>query len=206
MLNISKGSLSFNLSLEKRVSFSRFSLEKRDNSHVFPTKNVEKGKRLRNKEELRYKKKEIFIIGGTMKGLGSFGLFLGRLCLATIFVMAGIGKFLDFEGTAKYMESAGMTMIPFFLYGAAVVEILGGLSVFLGFKTRLGATLLLLFLIPTTIIFHGFWNLEGAMRMMQTTEFLKNLAIMGGLLYVIVCGPGRMSLDGSGAAQTTPKT
>lgn len=139
-----------------------------------------------------------------MKG-GSLGLLLGRICLSTIFILAGIGKFLDYEGTAKYMTEAGMTMIPFFLYGAALVEILGGLSLLFGFKTRLGATILLLFLIPTTLIFHAFWNYDGAMRTMQMIEFLKNLAIFGGLFYVVVCGPGRLSIDGSGAAQTNPK-
>lgn len=137
-----------------------------------------------------------------MRGLDSFGLLLGRICISIIFILAGIGKLMDVEGTAKYMESAGMTMIPFFLYAAAAVEILGGLSVLLGFKTRFGAIILLLFLIPTTVIFHGFWQAEGVTRAVLMIEFLKNLSIFGGLLYVLVCGPGKLSIDGSGNVET----
>lgn len=125
----------------------------------------------------------------------AFVMFLGRLALCAIFILAGIGKFMDYEGTAKYMESAGMTMIPVFLYAAAVVEILGGLSLLLGFKARIGAIVLLLFLIPTTLIFHSFWHLEGADRSLQQIMFLKNLAIFGGLLYVAACGAGKFSVD-----------
>lgn len=130
-----------------------------------------------------------------MKFLCSSMMFLGRICIAAIFILAGIGKFMDFDGTATYMASKGMTMIPLFLFGAATIEILGGLSLVLGYKTRLGAAILLLFLIPTTYIFHDFWNLEGAERTSQQIEFLKNLAIFGGLLYVIAVGAGRCACD-----------
>lgn len=140
-----------------------------------------------------------------MKGVCSFTLLLGRLCLCVIFILAGVGKLLDYENTAKYMESAGMTMIPFFLYGAAIVEILGGLSLLLGYHTRVGATILLLFLIPTTVIFHAFWNLEGAERAVQMINFLKNLGIFGGLLYVLGAGPGRFSIDGCAKVEVPNK-
>jgi len=130
-----------------------------------------------------------------MKGCCSFTLLLGRFFLGLIFLLAGIGKFMDYDGTAKYMEAMGMTMVPFFLYGAAIIECLGGLSLILGFKTRIGAALLLLFLIPTTLIFHSFWNFDGVERAMQMINFLKNLAIFGGLLYVLCIGAGRYSFD-----------
>jgi putative oxidoreductase len=131
-----------------------------------------------------------------MSTLCSLTLLLGRLCVSTLFILAGVGKLLDYEGTYQYMHSMGMLVIPFFLIGAAAVEIFGGLSLLLGFKTRIGATALLLFLIPVTVIFHNFWMVEDlAARQMQLVEFLKNLAIFGGLLYILSAGPGKISLD-----------
>jgi len=130
-----------------------------------------------------------------MNYLTAFGLFLGRVALCTIFILAGVGKFLNYDGTAQYMASKGMTMIPIFLVLAALVEICGGLSLLLGLRARMGATLLFLFLIPVTIIFHDFWNLTGPDKQAQMIEFLKNLGIFGGLLYVMSIGPGPWSID-----------
>lgn len=130
-----------------------------------------------------------------MKGVYSLTFLFGRICMCILFLWAGINKFLDYDNTAKYMQSYGMTMIPLFLYGAAAVEILGGLSLLLGYYTRAGASILLLFLIPTTLIFHSFWLLEGNERSMEMTHFLNNLAIFGGLLYVLSAGAGRFSVD-----------
>jgi putative oxidoreductase len=131
----------------------------------------------------------------TNMGVCSVGKLLGRICLSAIFLFAGIGKLVNYEGTLQYMASAGITMTPFFLIAAAAVEILGGLSLLLGYKIRFGALMLLLFLIPTTLIFHNFWTLQGADRQAQLVEFLKNLAIFGGLLFVGSTGAGCFSLD-----------
>lgn len=127
--------------------------------------------------------------------LCSLGLLLGRICLSAIFILAGIGKFMDYDGTVQYMASKGFTMIPVFLVMAAMVEIIGGLLILLGFRTHWGAAMLLLFLIPTTVIFHDFWNYQGAEQQMQMINFLKNLGIFGGLLYVLCIGAGKCSLD-----------
>jgi putative oxidoreductase len=127
--------------------------------------------------------------------LCSFGLLLGRLLISMIFILAGFGKFMDYSATAEYMASKGMSLVPVFLVAAALIEIIGGLAVLFGVKTRWGAALLLFFLIPTTLIFHDFWNFEDANRQVQMIEFLKNLAIMGGLLYVLCHGAGRISID-----------
>lgn len=139
-----------------------------------------------------------------MKFLRSFIMFLARLCIAATFILAGISKFINFDATMAYMTSKGMTLVPLFLFGAAFVEILGGLSLVFGYKTRLGAAILLLFLIPTTYIFHDFWNLNGADRAAQQIEFFKNLAIFGGLLYVVATGPGGCACDA--CCRNTKKT
>jgi putative oxidoreductase len=120
---------------------------------------------------------------------------LGRILLALIFLISGLGKIFDWQGTAGYMASKGMPLIPFFLLGAIVLELAGGLAVLLGFKARIGALLLIVFLIPATLIFHNFWTLTGMERQIQMIMFLKNLAIMGGLLLVVGLGPGPLSLD-----------
>lgn len=125
----------------------------------------------------------------------SFSLLIGRILLSLIFILAGVGKFMDYEGTAQYMASKGMTMIPVFLYSAAVVELLGGLALLIGYKIRIAAIVLILFLIPTTLIFHDFWNVDVIAKQLQMILFLKNLAIMGGLFYVLGSGAGKFSLD-----------
>lgn len=127
--------------------------------------------------------------------LGSLGMLLGRICLSLIFILAGISKFMDWDGTAQFMASKGMTFVSVFLVVAALIEIICGLSVLLGIRARLGALILLLYLIPATYLFHDFWNLEGPAAGMMRIEFLKNLAIFGGLLYVWSVGAGRWSID-----------
>ncbi len=115
--------------------------------------------------------------------------------LALIFIVSGINKIMDWDGTAGYMASKGMPMVPLFLLGALVFELVGGLSVLLGFKARMGAILLIIFIVPATLIFHNFWTLEGMERQIQMMMFMKNLAILGGLLLVLGLGPGPASLD-----------
>lgn len=130
-----------------------------------------------------------------MKTLRSLSTLTARLCLAGIFIFAGASKLIFLDQTTAYMESKGLTAIPLFLVGAALLELVGGLSLILGYKTRFGAAILLLFLIPTTFIFHDFWNTAGAYQTLQQIMFLKNLAIFGGLLYVLFDGPGSFSCD-----------
>jgi len=119
----------------------------------------------------------------------------GRVLLSLIFLAAGAGKLMDWTGTQAYMESHGMPLVPVLLVMAVLVEIGGGLAVLLGYQARWGALALLLFLIPATLIFHNFWAYDGMARQAQMQNFLKNLAIMGGLLLVVGFGPGPLSLD-----------
>ena len=94
-----------------------------------------------------------------------------------------------------YMESAGVPAPNILLPGAIVFLIVGSLSVMLGFKARLGAVLLLTFLILATYYFHAFWALEGQQQQEQTIQFMKNLSMMGAMLFIIANGSGPMSLD-----------
>ncbi len=115
---------------------------------------------------------------------------IARILIAAIFLMAGTQKVFDFSGTQQYMASKGMPLTALFLVGAILAELGGGLSVLLGLKARWGATALFLFLIPTTLIFHTEFSVQ-----LQVIMFMKNLAIMGGLLMVAYFGPGPVSID-----------
>lgn len=130
-----------------------------------------------------------------MSHLHALGMLLGRILLSLIFILAGVGKFMDYDATVQYMAAKGMTMVPLFLVVAALIEIIAGLLVFFGIKARLGAFILFLYLIPVTLLFHDFWNQQGPERQENMINFMKNLAILGGLLYVICVGAGRWSLD-----------
>lgn len=120
---------------------------------------------------------------------------VARILMALIFLESGASKLTGWSATAAMMQAQGLSYVPLLLAGAIVVELGGGLMLLFGFKARLAALLLFLYLIPTTPLFHAFWRADAAQAMLQRIEFLKNLAIMGGLLEMVAYGPGRLSLD-----------
>ncbi|NJL01286.1 MAG: DoxX family protein [Spirulinaceae cyanobacterium RM2_2_10] len=113
-----------------------------------------------------------------------------RICLATIFLYAGTGKIFDFAGTQATMAERGLPLPGLLLLGNIVFQLVGGTLLLLGFKMRWGALLLILFLVPTTLVFHAFWADPG-----ETTAFLKNLGLIGGLLMSMQVGPGPVSVE-----------
>jgi putative oxidoreductase len=119
----------------------------------------------------------------------------GRILLAAIFITSGFAKLSDPAGAIGYMNAAGIPHADVLVYVAGTAELLGGLSLLVGFLARLGALGLFLVLVPIQFYFHSFWNMEGAEAKTQMVQFMKNLAIMGGLLTVFAHGPGRYSLD-----------
>lgn len=125
----------------------------------------------------------------------STSALIGRILIAAIFVMSGFAKLTDPAGAAGYMNHVGIPNADVLVYVAGVAELLGGLALAFGFLTRLAAAGLILLLIPTTLLFHNFWALEGAEAKTQMVNFMKNLAIMGGLAMVFAFGPGRFSID-----------
>jgi putative oxidoreductase len=124
-------------------------------------------------------------------------LFAGRVLLSAIFIMSGLNKLIDFSGSVAYLEAQQISPASVLIAIAAIAEIAGGLSVLTGTLARIGALILFLYLIPTTLIFHDFWTFAGMERQMQLVNFMKNLAIMGGLLAIVACGAGRFSVDRS---------
>ena len=113
---------------------------------------------------------------------------VGRLLLALIFLAAAFGKITNFDATCHYMEVHGIPMPVLFCAAAAAIEVLGSISLLLGYRTRFGAVLLAAFLLTATAVFYSTPD--------QRIQLLKNLAIVGGLLQIVAFGPGEWSLDG----------
>ena len=114
--------------------------------------------------------------------------FIGRLLLAALFLIEGFGKISMHEDVIMYMEDYGVPGILF--VPATVLEILFPLLLIVGYKTKWAASVMALFTFTVAIIFHTDFS-EG----MQMIFFLKDLAIAGGFMIILVYGPGNISLD-----------
>lgn len=120
---------------------------------------------------------------------------IGRGCIATIFLISGTGKIFAWDQTTAYMTHHGMVAVDVFLFLAASTEIFAGIFLFLGLKMRFAALILALYLVPVTNVFHAFWTItDQAEHMVEYYNFLKNLAIFGGLL-CIAATPKSNSLE-----------
>jgi putative oxidoreductase len=121
---------------------------------------------------------------------------LGRLLLCTIFLMSAVGnKIPHFNDVAKIMESVGIPAPQLMLVGAIVFLTAGSVSVIIGYHARIGAVLLLTFLVLASYYFHPFWKLEGQAQQEQMIQFMKNLSMMGAMVFIIGNGAGPMSVD-----------
>ena len=135
----------------------------------------------------------------------SLALLLSRICLSSVFLVAGFDKVFNYSQTMDLISAKNLPS-PFILYcGAIVIEILFGAMLLLGFWTRTSALILCLYLIPTTYLFHDFWNISPEMAKLQIAMFLKNLAIIGGLIALLTTGAGRFSFDDSSSCQKVQK-
>ncbi|MBX7067242.1 MAG: DoxX family membrane protein [Parachlamydiales bacterium] len=133
---------------------------------------------------------------------------IARFLISLVFLAGALNKILHWHETERNLHSVlcewqsnlGFSdnaydcfaflipITPVLLLVGLLMELFGSLSILLGFKEKLGAWLLVLFLIPTTIIMHQFWFVDGAMREQQLAHFLKNMAILGGLIVVLLQG------------------
>ena len=130
-----------------------------------------------------------------MNVLQNIGPLVGRILIALIFIMAGWGKITGFEGTVGYIASKGLPLPQVGAVIAIVLELSGGLMIATGYKARWGAAALFVFVATTALFFHNFWAMPADQAQNQMIHFMKNLAIMGGLLYVVVHGSGPLSVE-----------
>ncbi len=128
---------------------------------------------------------------------------LGRILLCAIFLAAAAGDIMKFEDTTTMVKmrlpipDEHPEFAKYALIGAIVFSILGSLLVITGFGARFGALLLFVFLVPASVYFHDFWNQDDpTKKQQQTVEFLKNLALMGAMLFILANGAGAGRLGG----------
>jgi putative oxidoreductase len=124
---------------------------------------------------------------------------IGRILMSIVFIVSGLFKFINFTETVEFVTAKHIPLPGVALACAALLEMLGGLSILAGFRTRIAAWLLALYLIPATVMFHNFWRMSGMEQQDNIAHFLKNLAIMGGLLILAANGPGGLSVEAARA-------
>ena len=124
-----------------------------------------------------------------------YGPLVGRVLLALIFIIAGFGKITGFDGTVGYMQAYNVPMTQVLAVLAIIVELGGGLMIAVGWKARWAAAAIFIFVLIASFIFHAFWAVPADQAQLQNIMFMKNLAIMGGMLYIIVYGSGPFSVD-----------
>lgn len=126
-----------------------------------------------------------------MQPIQTAASLVGRILICAIFLMSGYGKLMAPAATQKHMADAGLPLVQILFVLAVIVELGGGLMLLAGWKARIAAFVVFLFLIPVTLTFH-----TNFADKMQQGQFFKNLAIMGGLLMITAYGPGPISVDG----------
>jgi putative oxidoreductase len=130
-----------------------------------------------------------------MSVLDKFGPLLGRILIALLFLPAGVSKIIGFQGTVGYIASKGLPLPAVAAAGTIVIEVLVALALLVGFKTRWAALILAAFTLLAALLFHNYWAMPADQQMMQSINFYKNLAIVGGLLFVAAHGAGPVSVD-----------
>jgi putative oxidoreductase len=138
-----------------------------------------------------------------MQSLRDVTALVGRIFLALIFVLSGLNKVMNISGTAGYMTQAGIptNLVLPALYLSIAVELGCGLLVMAGLRARWAALIIFLWLIPVTLLFHvaGYFHAvqqhQAMAALTQQIMFLKNIAMMGGLLILAGMGPGGLSID-----------
>ncbi|MDB4959328.1 MAG: hypothetical protein JWO36_6897 [Myxococcales bacterium] len=127
----------------------------------------------------------------------------GRILFSLIFIFAAFSHF-D-ANTIAYAAAAGVPLAKLAVPASGILALLGGLSIALGYRARLGAAALVVFLVPVTVTMHNFWAIsDPMMRQMQLVMFMKNVALLGGALFFAYAGAGALSLDARAEARKAP--
>jgi putative oxidoreductase len=124
---------------------------------------------------------------------------VGRILLASMFIVSGVGKIGAFADTTVYMASAGLPaidpLLKYLLILTILVELGGGAAIAFGWRTRSATVVIFLFTMLVTLVFHRFWSAPADEAMTQQLMFMKNVSVMGGLLVLFAFGPGNYALD-----------
>lgn len=131
-----------------------------------------------------------------MQAIERFGPLVGRILIALIFVMSGASKIAGFSGTVGYIASKGLPLATLGAVAAIIVELGGGILLVIGWQARLAAAAMFVFTFFAAVFFHDFWAFPADQAQNAMIHFMKNISMMGGLLYVVVHGSGPLSLGG----------
>jgi putative oxidoreductase len=135
-----------------------------------------------------------------MESVNNTFLLVGRLLMASLFLSTGIPHALDYgSGLAKYIAALGGPYPEILAVIATAVEVLGAIALILGVLPRITALALVAFVIVAAGLAHRYWQYPAAQQSMQMAHFFKNTALIGGLLFYYVSGPGAWSLAGRSA-------
>lgn len=131
---------------------------------------------------------------------------IGRILIAFIFLFEAYDSLKYFKHTKTVMASYGITWQPDFLLTATIFALfLGGTLILIGYRTGFGAFLVLLYWVPVTFIVHSFWNDPPEIHRQESISFMKNMAILGGVIMIWVNGAGRYSIKRLFATARVPR-
>ena len=120
---------------------------------------------------------------------------VARFCLAAIFIFEAYDSMAYFKKTKETMTAYGITWNQDLLLSITIgLLVLGAILLLLGYYANFGAILLLLYIIPVTFIVYSFWNDPQEVRRIQSIMFMKNIAIIGGLILLLIYGAGKYSV------------
>ena len=131
-----------------------------------------------------------------MKNFENVLNLLGRIAIASLLLPAGLNKLMGMEGAMGYFTSLGLPVVAVLIWVIVAIEVLGGLALILGYKTRFVAIGLAIFTVSASIVGHAFWAAPVDAAFIAQLLFFKNIAVTGGLLVLASSGAGSISLDG----------
>jgi putative oxidoreductase len=154
----------------------------------------------RMQRSLRHRHPEPFMT----RPADSLIVFIARLALSILFLWGGAMKLLGYAGFVTWLHTKGVPYATFAAPLAVAVELIGGIAMVFGVRTRAVAFLLAVYAIVTAVVGHDFWNItDAALQQDAAVHFWKNVAIAGGLLLLSVTGAGRASVDGMRAPRSS---
>jgi putative oxidoreductase len=132
-----------------------------------------------------------------------YAVLVGRILYSAIFVISLVGHFSPM--TIGYAAQSGVPLPGLLVPLSGIIAAVGGLSILLGYRAKLGAWLIVLFLVPVTLTMHNFWAVaDPMMAQMQQAMFMKNLSMLGGALLIAYFGAGPLSLDARSSLERAP--
>lgn len=132
--------------------------------------------------------------------ISQYAVLAGRALFSAIFIVSGFTHFAP--QMAQYATQLGVPFAPVLVPLSGLMAFAGGLSILLGYRARVGAALVILFLLPVTFMIHAFWNVtDPMMAQVDQAMFFKNLSMLGGALLIVHFGAGPLSLDARRSSQ-----